>query len=85
MIRVFYCNTLHSEFSDPTDYGLFRVTCDREIYNGGYVYVQHPPRHVPGSTIPIPNLGNGWYRIDGTPVLEYDVPAETRLTNLILQ
>lgn len=85
MIRVFYCNVLHCEFSDPKDYGLFRVTCDREIYNGGYVYAQLPPRHVPGTAISFPNRDNGWFRIDGTPVLECDVPTETRLINLLLQ
>lgn len=47
---------------------LLQVQCDTEIYNGGYAYA----------------VGDRWYRMDGTPVLDVDVPLNLKAMLLLL-
>jgi hypothetical protein len=49
------------------------IKVDNDIYQGGYVYLHRPK---------ITN--KHWFRVDGTPVLNPDVPKELRALALLL-
>lgn len=74
-VRVFYANLLYGEY-DRNEWEMEMVfpTLPVEIYQGGYVHINQV-RY---------GTGVGWYRMDGTPVLDRDVPKELRLLLLLL-
>lgn len=71
-IYVFYANLLIGQFSYD-NYRIFAKDPGAEIYNGAFVYFS--PHKEPWKK---------WYRMDGTPVLDSDVPPELKLTVLLL-
>lgn len=83
-VFVFYAGQLIGQFS-VDHYRQHRVSCTPEIYNGAFVYrLVPPPRYVPAAQVPLPRQDPGWFRMDGTPVLDSDVPPELKLTVLLL-
>lgn len=75
-ILVFYAGQLYEEHDSVSlRYGKVRWTA--EIYNGAYVYVI-TSNHL--STYGWP----GWYRCDGTPLRQEDVPKELLLLSLVM-
>ena len=77
--HVFYAGLLHD--SAPLSERRIFPDFDEllpEIYDGGYVLMLGNTR--PGSFW----KPDGWYRCDGTPVLDADVPAELRAMALLL-
>lgn len=67
-LYVFYAGLLHSEYASHDSFRALQVHCDMELYNGGYIYV----------------IGDRWYRMDGTPVLDVDVPINLKTMLLLL-
>ena len=65
---VFYAGLLYGEYS-VDGLRLLQVQGDLELYNGGYVYNRHDKE---------------WYRMDGTPVLDVDVPTNLKAMLLLL-
>lgn len=74
--RIYYANQLVEEFDGDNDIELARIKVGPEIYNGGYLRVVRCDRWG--------RFGEGWFRLDGTPLDESDVPKQTRLLDLIL-
>lgn len=68
MFIVFYAGLLYGEY-ETDDLRLLQVQGDLELYNGGYVYNRHDKR---------------WYRMDGTPMLDVDVPINLKAMLLLL-
>lgn len=66
---VFYAGLLYKECSTHTELRQTQVMCPTEVYNGAYFYAK-PERK--------------WYRMDGTPVLDCDVPKELKVILLLI-
>ena len=65
---VFYAGLLYGEYA-AEGLRLLQVQGDLELYNGGYIYDKHDKR---------------WYRMDGTPILDVDVPLNLKAMLLLL-
>jgi hypothetical protein len=65
---VFYAGLLYGEYAIE-GLRLLQVQGELELYNGGYVYNKRDKR---------------WYRMDGTPVLNTDVPPNLKALLLLL-
>lgn len=65
---VFYAGLLYGEYSKE-GLTLLQVQGDLEIYNGAYVYNKYQLN---------------WYRMDGTPVLDVDVPLNLKAMLLLI-
>lgn len=65
---VFYAGLLYGEYA-AEGLRLLQVQGDLELYNGGYIYDKHDKR---------------WYRMDGTPVLDVDVPINLKAMVLLI-
>lgn len=65
---VFYAGLLYGVYDDFASFRLLQVHCDMELYNGGYYYL----------------MNARWYRMDGTPVLDVDVPLNLKAMLLLL-
>lgn len=66
---VFYAGLLYKELATNDKFRNLQVFCPTEIYNGGYLYVR---------------TDRMWYLMDGTPLLDCDVPKELKTTLLLL-
>lgn len=71
-ITVFYAGLVLKEFDSDLAFKTYRITCNQEVYNGAYYYaaVKAEPRR--------------WWRMDGTPVLDADVPLNLKTWVLLL-
>ncbi len=65
---VFYAGLLYGEYT-AEGLRLLQVQGDLELYNGGYIYDKHDKR---------------WYRMDGTPMLDVDVPLNLKAMLLLI-
>lgn len=75
---VFYAGLVYGEYSYD-EFHQLRSTSNSELYNGGIVYVTYKnPNWRPRF------LDEGWYRMDGTPMLIEDVPKEYQTILLLL-
>jgi hypothetical protein len=75
---VFYADQLYGQF-DTSGYKLMRTSCDQEIYNGAYVRIDSERPGLPSSL-----ETHGWFRMDGTPVLDADVPPTLKALVLLM-
>ena len=83
-VFVFYAEQLIGQFS-ADNYRIFAKDPGAELYNGAFVYhLVPPPRYVPAALVPLPRQEPGWYRMDGTPMLDSDVPPELKLILLLI-
>lgn len=71
---VFYAGLLYGEYDGDT-FRMLQVQCDPEIYNGGYFYLRPPQFAI---------TTERWYRMDGTPILDVDVPVNLKAMLLLL-
>lgn len=65
---VFYAGLLYGEYT-VVGFRELQIHGDMELYNGGYAYNKQELR---------------WYRMDGTPVLDVDVPLNLKAMPLLL-
>ena len=78
-VLVFYAGLMLAEYSHD-EYRRNKVPFQwtPETYNGAFLYVVTPNKAMIYCSDP------GWYRPDGTPVLEADVPSTLKAWVLIL-
>ena len=76
-ILVFYKGELYEELSNE-DLRLRHITWPKDVFETCHFFIQKQGRYK------VFGPERGWYRGDGTPVLEVDVPKELRLLCLIL-
>lgn len=65
---VFYADLLYGEY-DKAGIGLLIAQGPSEIYNGAYLYNK---------------FTRNWYRMDGTPILDVDVPLNLKAMLLLI-
>lgn len=67
---VFYADMVYAECPNGHALANERTRSDGEIYNGAYVYCRKEACH--------------WYRMDGTPVLDSEVPPTLKTLVLLM-
>lgn len=78
MLLLFYAGKLAGEYS-KWSYLRFDLThsdtaIGQEMYHGGYVYSNQDPA----------TTQSRWWRCDGTPMLDEDVPLELKMQVLLM-